>query len=444
MKTYRHDYISYSSNVNHTLGYGVGCSMNLPKMCRRKANVSLYMLRKWHLSRLRIALFWDLEFPRTIPQNAEIWRFVESGNIDAVQECFSLSKSTPKDMTTHGTTFLHVASRVGNLKLMQLLIDQGGDVNARDEDGETPLHWAMAWKDHLQSARLLIENGADLANNATDKKTPLHTFLNNTVETVLFSTDWIEPIYPDSAGMSLVHFLSWSSKSTPRVLEQGLKYDTIPLWAADGFGRTCLHLAASRGNVGLLTYLFEKADLATLRQTDHHGRTALHYAAQSVVFETVELLVANGLDLYAKDCSQQNVLHRAAWWGNLKVAQKCASLDSTSSLISPDQDGNFPSHLVRGSDNDALRTYLKALEAATDDRDGGVMGLSQSFCSLSVRIHHIYATPLIRGISVLLQLSECFFEVDFYQRLVIHRIASLMGLVVLRVLVSFVLRRLGL
>jgi ankyrin repeat protein len=42
----------------------------------------------------------------------------------------------------------------------RLLIDSGADVDARTEDGRTPLHWAALNKS-LDMARLLIERGAN-------------------------------------------------------------------------------------------------------------------------------------------------------------------------------------------------------------------------------------------------------------------------------------------
>ena len=56
--------------------------------------------------------------------------------------------------------------------VIKLLLKQGADVNAKDEDGCTPLHRASN-KGFPEIVKLLIKNGADV--NATDKDwTPLH------------------------------------------------------------------------------------------------------------------------------------------------------------------------------------------------------------------------------------------------------------------------------
>ena len=68
---------------------------------------------------------------------------------------------------------IHIAASLGNIEAVKKHLAAGTDVNAKDQNGKTPLHYA-AWKGHKEIAELLIANGADV--NAKDDKggTPLH------------------------------------------------------------------------------------------------------------------------------------------------------------------------------------------------------------------------------------------------------------------------------
>lgn len=72
-----------------------------------------------------------------------------------------------------GKTLLHAAAFEGNLKIAEILIKRGADVNSRDTFKQTPLYYA-AHEGHLEMAEFLITKGADV--NARDYKqnTPMH------------------------------------------------------------------------------------------------------------------------------------------------------------------------------------------------------------------------------------------------------------------------------
>ena len=56
---------------------------------------------------------------------------------------------------------IHDAARKGNIEAVKQHLDAGGDVDAKDKSGQTPLHRAAA-NGQKETAELLIAKGADL------------------------------------------------------------------------------------------------------------------------------------------------------------------------------------------------------------------------------------------------------------------------------------------
>ena len=72
---------------------------------------------------------------------------------------------------------LFEAVRQNNVKEVKGLLALGVDLNAKDSEKKTSLHWA-AWKGHTELAKVLIDAGADLNANDEDEWTPLDLAYN--------------------------------------------------------------------------------------------------------------------------------------------------------------------------------------------------------------------------------------------------------------------------
>jgi Ankyrin repeats (3 copies)/Ankyrin repeats (many copies)/Ankyrin repeat len=74
------------------------------------------------------------------------------------------------------TTPLHSAADFENFEVVQKLIEYDADIEARDNDGWTPLYWASEGRHFKDGSvlRLLLERGADVNARADDGSTSLH------------------------------------------------------------------------------------------------------------------------------------------------------------------------------------------------------------------------------------------------------------------------------
>ena len=100
-------------------------------------------------------------------KSISIHQAVFDGNIEAIKQHLDagannhLSLVDAKDNKFVGT-FLHWAAAGGQNEIVELLIAKGADVNAKDGDGDTPLHLAGNSTATKEIAELLIAEGADV------------------------------------------------------------------------------------------------------------------------------------------------------------------------------------------------------------------------------------------------------------------------------------------
>ncbi|KAI9651903.1 MAG: hypothetical protein M1829_002114 [Trizodia sp. TS-e1964] len=177
-------------------------------------------------------------------------------------------------------TALISKARDGNLKAVQLLLEEGVDIDVSDCEGKTALIWA-AFAGHESVAQLLLEKGVDI--ELSDCK------------------GMVALIWAAFAGYeSMVQLL----------LEKGAKIE-----AKDVLARTALIWAAFRGHASVVQLLLGKG--ANVEAQDDHGRTALiHAACGGDEMVTKLLLLPKGEEIEARNENEKRAMMWAALSGH--------------------------------------------------------------------------------------------------------------------------------
>lgn len=128
----------------------------------------------------------------------------------------------------------------------------------------------------------------------------------------------------------------------------------------DSRGKSVLHLAAERGNVGLVKHLLSLPQASSMMEPDAQGRSVLHYATASRRFHLINDLVKDlPLHIKQKDHQGRTLLHHAALRNNLEAVEQVLDLDMTQ-LEAQDNDGKTPLQLAKIEESETVADFLKS------------------------------------------------------------------------------------
>ncbi|MRR16331.1 MAG: hypothetical protein EG826_07730 [Deltaproteobacteria bacterium] len=232
-----------------------------------------------------------------------------------------------------------------------LLLAGGGDVNAADNYGNTPLSDAVKLGD-VKTVAFLLDHGA-LA-NARDKngKTPLHEF---------FSVSG--PIYIKHINREV------DLPQIERSIAEMLVANGADVNAADAKGRTPLAAAAGLGNMKAVEFLLKHG--ADVNARDNDGKTPLHLVNTIVgdrstpgqITRITEMMIESGADVNARDNKQQTPLFFA------RIDTLAVMIDRGADVNARDQEGKTPLFCVKSQK--CLETLIeRGADTAAVDGDG--------------------------------------------------------------------------
>jgi ankyrin repeat protein len=197
----------------------------------------------------------------------------------------------------NGETALHWAAREGSVDGVQWLLANGAVVNSTSGVGHTPLHVATK-NGNKQACRILLESGADCEQHTNiTRSTPLHcaAYVGNlaVVEILLgFNADpWARNKWMNTP----LHVASRMGHA--EIVEKLLHTSAgaATLESVEESGRRPLHVAAAQNNATICQILLEAG--ASLDHVDNDGNTALHFAAGASACAAVQLILERKPDL---------------------------------------------------------------------------------------------------------------------------------------------------
>ena len=197
---------------------------------------------------------------------------------------------------------LHWAAFRGRKEVAELLINEGADVNAKNQAGATPLDKAIG-KNWDETVSLLRKHGGKTSEelNPPTTKTP-DISIHGAAE--VGNIEAVKQHLVAGADVNTKDKWGWTPLS--RAARSGHK-EAVELLIDNGAdvnamrsgGGTPLSYAASWGHEEIVELLIAKG--AKVDAKDDCGLTPLHLVASTSHNEIVELLIAKGADVNAKD-----------------------------------------------------------------------------------------------------------------------------------------------
>lgn len=250
------------------------------------------MFKKITISLLLSIFAYNLNAMDQASLNMQLIREIESNDIKEVEKIIQAGANVNANPYYGDKISLHYAAKKGKKNIVQLLIDKGADINAKDSSDVTPLHCAAAWG-HKDVTRLFISKGAELYAKCKAKgHMPLHCAVHNgEKETAkLLLQAGVDVNTKDNYGRSPVHEFvnAYKVQLSEEIIAQLIELlieSGADVNAQDDYGNTVLHLAVldeRTHDIELLLIYGANEDIE-----NQQGKTAVDIAKTTKIKELI-------------------------------------------------------------------------------------------------------------------------------------------------------------
>ena len=253
---------------------------------------------------------------------------------------------------TEHSSLLHLASYCRGLKVAQLLLDRGVNIDVRGVGRQTPLHGALtdlhdnAPECGVDAVRFLLDQGADLHAEDDNRWTPLHVIsrYGNEKAVLLLLERGAQVDARDTKDSIPLHVASrhGNAKVAHLLLKHG-----ADVHALDGNHSTPLHFASEGGNHDVARLLLEHG--ANVRSLNNNRSTPLHFISSYRGGGAARVLLEQGAVVDARDSKDSTPLHLSSRLGNTKFAR--VLLEHGADVHALNANHSSPLHLASESGN---------------------------------------------------------------------------------------------
>ena len=201
-------------------------------------------------------------------------------------------------MTTLGLTLLITACVYGNYNIVEFLIkEKNANINLKDKQGMNAFHHCCD-KKNIDLIELLYNNGADINSICNNGSTPLHWACDSSSPDIAMKLiDMGADIHhEDNEGRTP---LIWAIDRNHNDLVKELIRKGADINVVDRYKKTALHWSCVRENIELIRLLLSKG--LDINDRDVNGITALNIAVDANRIDIVEILLDNGADVFLHD-----------------------------------------------------------------------------------------------------------------------------------------------
>ncbi|RDD34702.1 Ankyrin repeat domain protein [Wolbachia endosymbiont of Cylisticus convexus] len=231
-------------------------------------------------------------------------------------------KLTKKELEEN-TNMLFLAFKEGMFELVERLISQGVNVNARDQRGFTPLCYSVL-SDYQDIAELLLQHRASVDAKSTGAETkgntPLHFALGRSSHNMikLLLQYGADVNARDHTGNSSLHYAA-SDGSHQDIVKLLLQHGAI-IDARNRENNTPLHIAVNRDHEDTVSLLLQYRADADAKGGDK-GYTPLYLAAGRGHKSIAKLFLEHGADVNAATSEGRTPLHAAVQEGHYAIVK---------------------------------------------------------------------------------------------------------------------------